>query len=65
MDCAVRIRREDNRVMINTSNLGIAVDSVTTIRDDVSRIYAAVTGDQCAVTNIRIIRETGEEKQKV
>ena len=65
MDCTVRIRREDNRVMINTSNLGIAVDSVTTIRDDVSRIYAAVTGDQCAVTNIRIIRETGEEKQKV
>ena len=65
LDCAVRIRREDNRVMINTSNLGIAVDSVTTIRDDVSRIYAAVTGDQCAVTNIRIIRETGEEKQKV
>ena len=40
--------------MMETSNLGIAIDSTTTILDDVSEIYVALTGDQCALTNIRI-----------
>ena len=54
MDCTVRIRRDGNRVTMETSNLGIAIDSATTIMDDVSEIYVALTGDQCALTNIRI-----------
>ena len=54
MDCTVKIRREGNRIMMETSNLGIAIDSITTILDDVSEIYVALTGDQCALTNIRI-----------
>jgi hypothetical protein len=54
MDCTVKIRREGNRIMMETSNLGIAIDSTTTILDDVSEIYVALTGDQCALTNIRI-----------
>jgi hypothetical protein len=39
---------------METSNLGIAIDTATTILDDVSEIYVALTGDQCALTNIRI-----------
>ena len=57
MDCTVRIRREGNRVMMETSNLGIAIDSTTTIMDDVSEIYVALTGDQCALTNIRMMKQ--------
>ncbi len=57
MDCAVTIRREGSRVMIETENLGIAIYSTTTIKDDVDRIYVAITGDQCALTNIRITEQ--------
>ena len=59
MDCTVRIRREGNRVMMETENLGIAVDSVTTVKDDVRNMYIALTGDQCALTEIRIDQNTG------
>jgi hypothetical protein len=38
---------------METSNLGIAIDTTTTILDQVSRIFVALTGDQCALTNIR------------
>ena len=58
MDCMVTIRRDGNRVAAETENLGILINSLTTINDDVSDLYAALTGDQCALTNIRIISET-------
>ena len=54
MDCTVKIRRDGSRVTMETSNLGIAIDSVTIIKENVSELYVALTGDQCALTNIRI-----------
>ena len=57
MDCAVRIRRDGNRITMNTENLGIAIDSVTTLRDHAGEIYIALTGDQCTLTNIRVAPE--------
>ena len=54
MDCTVSIQREADRIVIKTENLGIAIHSVTTIHDDVKNVYIALTGDQCALTNIRI-----------
>ena len=57
MDCEIRVEREGNVVTITTENLGIEISSVTTIRDEVDLIYAALTGDQCTITNIHILRE--------
>ncbi|HAG70493.1 MAG TPA: histidine kinase [Lachnospiraceae bacterium] len=57
IDCTVKIKRENNRITITTENLGIAIKSVTTIHDDVKDIYAAITGDQCAITDVHVIRE--------
>ena len=54
MDCTVRIRREGSRIVMETENMGIAIESITTIMDDVSNIYVGLTGDQCALTNIHI-----------
>lgn len=54
IDISVNIRREENRVMIRTENLGIAIAAETEVLDDVEEIYVALTGDQCALTNIRI-----------
>ena len=62
MDCTVTIRREGNRVTMETENLGIAVDSLTTIKDTVSTVYVALTGDQCALTDIRIQRNNTKER---
>lgn len=39
-----------------TENLGVVVKSVTTLRDEVEDVYIALTGDQCAITNIRVRR---------
>ncbi|MCR4591133.1 MAG: HD-GYP domain-containing protein [Lachnospiraceae bacterium] len=54
LDCVVEIKRDKNVISIETENLGIAINSVTTILDDVKDIYIALTGDQCAVTDIHI-----------
>ena len=56
LDCEVSIRREENQVTVLTNNLGISIKCVTTIHDEVSDIYAVITGDQCTITDIHIDR---------
>ena len=59
-DCTVAFAREGNRITVTTSNLGLSVKNVTTLSDRLlgdGTVYAALTGDQCALTNIRIIRK--------
>ena len=45
LDCTVTIRKEKNVITMQTENLGIAVNTII-----------ALTGDQCAITNIRVKR---------
>ena len=54
VDCEVSVWREDNRITIFTENLGIAITCVTTIHDETGDVYVALTGDQCAITNIHL-----------
>ena len=56
LDCTVTIRRKKNRITMKSENLGISIHSETTILDDTQNIYVALTGDQCAITNIRVSR---------
>ena len=59
-DCTVLFVREENKITVSTKNLGLAVKSVTILpeagADRKEPVYAALTGDQCALTNIRIFR---------
>ena len=55
-DCELLYNIEKGRVTITTEYCGLSIRSVTTIADDVPILYTALTGDQCAITNIRIIR---------
>ena len=48
---------------MKTENHGIGIESVTTILDDVDDVYVALTGDQCALTNIRVSRPGGDGAQ--
>ncbi len=56
-DCTVSFRRDGNKIITTTENLGISLYVTTTIVDDISDVFVSLTGDQCALTNIRIISE--------
>ena len=61
IDCGIILRRENDSVILRTENLGISIHSVITIRGFSGDIYAALTGDQCAITEIQI---TGQGKKE-
>ena len=53
-DVTVNIVREDNRFTVTTSNGGITIKSTTVLSAEFDPVYVCLTGDQCAITNIRI-----------
>ena len=53
-ECAVTFSRKGNEITVFTENLGLTIKNVITVTDGKKNIYAALTGDQCAITNIRI-----------
>ncbi len=55
-DCTVALERDNRKIVFMTSNGGISIKNTTVINTDVKDIYVALTGDQCALTNIRIER---------
>ena len=54
MDCEISLERKRNRVVLKTENLGIHIENTTIIKDEVHKVYVALTGDQVALTDIRI-----------
>ena len=53
-DCTINFKRDGNKVVAYTENVGISVKTTTEIKIDVDEIYVALSGDQIALTNIRI-----------
>ena len=53
-DSSIIIRRKGNKITTITSNNGIDIRNVTTINDGNDKIYVSLTGDQVALTDIRI-----------
>ena len=53
-DCTVTFERHDDTITVRTENAGIALKNTAIIKDNPDTIYVALTGDQCAITNIRI-----------
>ena len=60
LDCTVSFARTGSMVMVSTSNLGLSVKDVTMLPEvqgeGKETLYAALTGDQCAITNIRVVQ---------
>ncbi|MCR4787781.1 MAG: HD domain-containing protein [Lachnospiraceae bacterium] len=54
IECKVVFRKKGNRYSIITENLGISLENITTVNDASGEICAALTGDQVALTDIRI-----------
>lgn len=53
-DCTVTFERHENIVTVRTENSGIMLKNTASIINGNDMIYVALTGDQCAITNIRI-----------
>lgn len=56
MDCEVSFTAIGNQIIVTTENAGISVKCVTTLKTQIPQVYAALTGDQCAITNIHIVK---------
>ena len=54
-DSEVVIKRKRNRIVVSTDNMDIHVRNTTVVNDGTTELYAALTGDQCALTDIRMI----------
>ena len=61
-DCTVSFKRDGNKIITKTENLGISLIINTTVLDDPSEVYVSLTGDQCALTNIRISEGDASEQ---
>ena len=57
LDCTVSFAREGNTVTVRTRNLGLSVENVTKLPEGKDTVYTALTGDQCALTGIRVLRK--------
>ncbi len=57
LDITVTLYRDGNTVVMETRNLGLSLLARTVVLDEVEEIYAAITGDECAVTDIHVTRE--------
>ncbi len=55
MEFEVRFRKRGNRIELGTVNMGIIVENTTTVTDGGETVYVALTGDQVALTDIRIL----------
>ncbi len=53
-ECTIAFGVSGNAVTIRTENAGVAVEDVITLTKVEKTVYAAITGDQCAITNIRL-----------
>ena len=54
MECSVKLARKGNRIITSTENLGIEIENTTIIKEAQKEVYAALTGHQVALTDIRI-----------
>ena len=55
LDCEVHFETRGNHITLKTENLGISIENTTTLNEEGARVFAALTGDQVALTDIRLL----------
>lgn len=55
LDITVTFRRNANRITVMTDNLGLFIENTTILPPEAGVVYVALSGDQCAITNIKIL----------
>ena len=54
MECLVTFERRGDRIVLKTENCGVNITNTLMITDGQKDVYVCLTGDQCALTDIRI-----------
>ncbi|MCR5098935.1 MAG: HD domain-containing protein [Lachnospiraceae bacterium] len=54
LECEVNLERKGDRIILKTKNLGISLECLTTVLGDKSQVYVSLSGDQVALTDIRV-----------
>jgi len=54
LECSVLVARRGKNVILNTENLGISIENTTIIKEPPEEVYICLTGDEIALTDIRI-----------
>ncbi|MBR1861670.1 MAG: HD domain-containing protein [Lachnospiraceae bacterium] len=54
VDCSVSVKFKNNMITVFTEDAGLSAKNVTKLLGETGPLYIAITGDECAITNIRI-----------
>ncbi len=54
-DCTITFVRNGNKIVSYTENAGIAIKNICQINIEVENLYVALSGDQVALTGIKIL----------
>ena len=54
MEFEIGFLKKKEKITLVTENLGVFIENTSMIKDGNETVYAAITGDQCAITDIRI-----------
>lgn len=57
LDCEINVNRKGDRIILTTENSGVSMECITTIYEVPEKVYLSLTGDEVALTDIRINRE--------
>ena len=57
IDVSVSFSLRPNEIQVKTANLGISLENTTRINNGKDIAYVALSGDQCALTDIRVHRK--------
>lgn len=54
LDYEVLLEKKGKRIILKANNYGIEIENVTVIKDAPEKVFVALTGDQVALTDIRV-----------
>ena len=63
-DTSMSVTREGRTITVTTENLGLFIKNLTVLPEGLENAYVALTGDQCAITNIRIAGQAGRSTEQ-
>ncbi len=56
VDVKISLYREGKTITLETENLGLSMKNKIVINEDVSKLYFAISGDECIITDIHIVK---------
>lgn len=55
LNCEISFERKGNQVVLKTETLGVRIENTSILKEENVKVYVALTGDQVALTDIRVL----------